>query len=344
MQKITRTEFETIKGPLKGREPVQVTYKGKLDFTALPELADIPGVPPVEPEPTPEPTPDPVPTDPTTPIITHGSHLNDQNVGLPAGTSGMSAHSGQLYISPKTLKDLAKLPYIRVDGTRVVVTGAYLPNGLVVDTLRDVLLVDCFIKPSGVWPWGSNYAATTKNDGKFRMENCEVEGGKSIAIYGEFELYRVEAYHGSDLFRPQSGSSMVECWGHDIWRAGEGAHSDILQFTNNSDTIIDFTALRCKFEAMGWDPHTDNARDMHNAAIQTGSFNGGGGVNGSIRDCFFDGGNYTVNAGGIATVNVNYSGNKFGRNFKYGPVQATGGSVSFDNTNVWADTGLPVRG
>jgi hypothetical protein len=56
---------------------------------------------------------------------------------------------------------------------------------------------------------------------------------------------------------------------------------------------------------------------------------------------YFNGGNYTVQAGG--EVGIKFVNNTFGRAFKFGPIRISGDSdlVVWEG-NVWADTGIEL--
>ncbi|WP_227659626.1 hypothetical protein, partial [Georgenia subflava] len=60
-----------------------------------------------------------------------------------------------------------------------------------------------------------------------------------------------------------------------------------------------------------------------------------------VEDNLFNGGNYTINAGGDAVDSAVYRGNEFGTDYRYG-VFSSGSTSTFDSSNTWHGTTHPV--
>lgn len=177
----------------------------------------------------------------------------------------------------------------------------------------------------------------------FQAIDCEFSGANSITVYAQGSFLRCLVYEGNDGLRPRGTqfdwTESVSWW---VKRASPTSHSDALQFTNGAaGTINQINAQRSVMSA--WNPDT---LDNHNAAIQTGGWQGfddSSGVGGQVVDCFVDGGHVCVNAGGGTSwpmVTVAYRRNRFGLMMDSGPKQATGGNVVWENTNVWHRSGV----
>lgn len=276
----------------------------------------------------------------TAPVILHGHELDASNVGI----EPFLALGGTL--TPSTS--------ITIKQSGTIIEGLDITGALVVDGATNVIARNCRITANGSgedggWPWTTGYVVQAKNGGHLLLEDCTVIGGSSVSVLGQVSMTRCEVKYGNDLIRPGGTSVLTEVWAHEPWRAGDGAHSDVFQWTNNGTSIISTTVRRCKFESYGWDPHSDGY-DYHNAAIQTGSFgneNGEqtGGTDSIVEDSYFDGATYTVRAGGAAPlVSTVYRRNRFGLHHRFGAVHGVSGNITWDNDNVWHETGTTDAG
>jgi hypothetical protein len=182
----------------------------------------------------------------------------------------------------------------------------------------------------------------------FEAVDCEFSGGRASTVNAQGRFVRCLAFDGDDLLRPTGDQfEWVESVAWWPLRDSPSSHSDALQFTTNGGIITGVAIERSLLSS--WKPETT---DYMNAAIQTGDFKNRdgtiiGGAHGSVTDCFFDGGNYTVNAGGAANrpeVRMTYTGNRWGLKARYGPAQAVNTNVVWDNTNVFHQTGTTTYG
>jgi len=184
-----------------------------------------------------------------------------------------------------------------------------------------------------------------------RLEFCTIDAGSgsssvSGVATGGVQMYRCKILRGINSVFLNGPSTVEECYFTGLYHP-EGAHSDCFQVTNNGGTYTKIT--RCKFLAFdtdGADGYDISAQA--NSSIQVGSLSGPV-LNLDVTDCYFDGGNYTCSHNN--TKNGTYGdptgiwrGNKFGRNYRYGPLNRIAEYFDLDNSNVYADTGLPVTG
>lgn len=277
--------------------------------------------------------------------VKHGAELvRGINCGLPEGTS--------LETSSET-----------TFGSADVITGKSF--GAVKTTHKSgvVKFVRCkFTNPGfvsldageGMTPGTESYTVQRFGEGTVELEDCEVYGGKSVAILNVDKLTRTYVAGGNDLIRAPAGESFyTEVLGEKLQMASPESHSDVLQVTFGKNQTKDHPLLgtvhivRCKFDARGRTGEDGKSLDPVNGAIQLGSFGPNTGVTGVITDCFFDGGPFTLSGGGKGDIGdpVVLRGNKFGRNCKYGPMHPgwrTNHDV--DDSNVWADTGTSAQG
>lgn len=187
--------------------------------------------------------------------------------------------------------------------------------------------------------------------GSVELEDCEVLGGKSVAIMGVDKVTRTYVAGGSDLLRPAGGDSFyTEVLAEDLIMDSPKAHSDVLQFTLNKSedqpVVANIHVVRCKLDARGRRDADGKSTDPVNGAIQLGAFGANTGVMGEITDCYFDGGAFTLSGGGSGEAGkpIVLRGNKFGHLAMYGPVNPNWYKTQdIDDSNVWADTGEPVQ-
>jgi hypothetical protein len=172
------------------------------------------------------------------------------------------------------------------------------------------------------------------------LDQVEISGGGHSSACVSFESFTVERSNLHDCVDGIDFSSNVTVSGdyiHDLSR-GRSTHNDSLQTLGGSNDVIKDNTLQA---------YRVSTRDPMNSAIQTGHLNEAL-SHVLVADNYMDGGNYTVNAGSTSTdgypiKDYVFTGNVFGRDFRYGPVQAVGAGTTFDASNVWADNGQPVR-
>lgn len=259
-----------------------------------------------------------LPTGGTT-TITNGIQLDATNCGIQPylAAGGTLTASGSIVAQPGAT-------YTGLDITGKVSAASAFTTPAV--------FKNCRITASGI------YAVDNTNHGNLQLQNCTIIGGTTATIWSaNVTLTDCEVTGGVDLLRPASNCTFTRVWAHDPQRQGAGAHSDAFQLTTNGASLTNITLSFCKLDAYGFDNYS-NKMDWHNSAIQMGSFSGGSVTNFNITDCYFNGGNFTVNAGGLANVGGYYRRNQFGLDSNYGPLQAIT-YVDFDSSNVWAVSG-----
>jgi len=277
--------------------------------------------------------------------VKHGSELvRGKNCGIPDGT---------------TLEESSETVFKQPD----VITGKIF--GSVKTTHEDgvVKFVKCkFINPDFVplsegdkaSPGTAFYTVNRAGKGSVELEDCEVYGGKSVAVLNVDKMTRTYVAEGNDLIRSPEGESVcTEVLAERLIMASPESHSDILQVTFGKDrtsedpAVADIRLIRCKFDARGRVGDDGKSLDGVNGAIQLGSFGPNTGVKGEITDCFFEGGAFTLAGGGRGEAGqaIVLRGNKFGRLSKYGAMNPSWRKDhDVDDSNVWADTGSPAEG
>lgn len=168
------------------------------------------------------------------------------------------------------------------------------------------------------------------------VEDSEIDGngeGAAAVCCSDFTLRRVDIHHVFEGPRVNGDVVIVDSYIHHLLRC-EDCHIDALQTTAGSNIEITGNNLQA------YNPETG---DQANAAYQFGSTQGA--VDDvSVKGNLLNGGSYTVNGGGGGTSDsaVTFRDNRFGRDFRYGPVANLGPQVEFDSSNVWHDTGEPL--
>ncbi|MFZ4682734.1 MAG: hypothetical protein ACOYMS_09545, partial [Terrimicrobiaceae bacterium] len=274
--------------------------------------------------------------------VKQGSELvRGENCGIPAGTK---------------LEESADTVFKHAE----VITDKILGSVKTTHTEGVVKFVRCkFVNPGFVplsegekaSPGSAFYTVQRAGPGSVELEDCEVYGGKSVAIVNVDKVTRTYVAEGNDLLRAPEGESFyTEVLGEKLLMSSPESHSDIMQVTFGKDRLPENPAvatihvIRCKFDARGRIGDDGKSADPVNGAIQLGSFGPNTGVKGEITDCFFDGGAFTLSGGsrGEAGQSIVLRGNKFGRNSKYGATNPNWRKDhDVDDSNVWADTGEP---
>jgi len=261
--------------------------------------------------PSPSPTPTTVAPSPTTsnPAVPAGSWPSASTTGVPSGV---------------TLRVLSGNQRIITDGA--VLDGVHIKGCVDVEadnvTIRNSL-VEC-ARPGG---------GTVKNHGSnLRIVDSSIDGGGTSGNCigsSRYTLLRADLYNCTDGARANGDVVIQSSWIHHLSRI-EGSHNDTIQTTRGSNIRILGNRL---------EPYNSNTRDPMNAAYILAEDQG------EVSDVvvsgnFMNGGNYTVMAG-AGMGGVSFTGNSFGRNYRYGPVRAGSTSVTWSG-NVWADTGSVV--
>jgi hypothetical protein len=208
-------------------------------------------------------------------------------------------------------------------------------RGSVTVTADDVVIRNSLIQTDT-----SLYALAVDGASDVVIEDVEVdnEGGTGIGIFfsgASGVVRRADIHSAEDGIRIQGDDVTIEdSYVHDLQRQ-PGGHHDAIQIRYGDNITLQRNTLL---------PYTTASDDPMNAAIQIGSLLGDDPISDlRVIDNFMDGGNFTVNGGGRGEVDsAVYSGNRFGRNFRYA-VSGNLDNSTWDDTNVFDDTGDPAR-
>ena len=280
----------------------------------------------------------------TAPAQVHnGSELKrGVNCGIPEGTK-LAPSSETVIKSPAVItgKILGSVKTTHADGVVKFVKCKFVNPGYIPLTEGD-----------NATPGTAFYAVQRAGKGSVELEDCEVFGGKSVAVMGVDKLTRTYVAGGNDLLRPPEGESVyTEVLGEQLIMDSPASHSDILQVTFGKDrtpenpAVADIHLIRCKFDARGHIGSDGKSLDAVNGAIQLGSFGPNTGVKGEITNCFFEGGAFTLAGGGQGDAGkpVVLRGNQFGHLGKFGPLNPNWRkNHDVDGSNVWAGTATPI--
>lgn len=169
------------------------------------------------------------------------------------------------------------------------------------------------------------------------VEDVEIDGaarGSAAVCCSGYTLRRVNVHDVTEGPRLGSDSAIYDSFIHSLHRC-TGCHIDALQSTGGIGIVVEGNNLQAYNAETG---------DFMNAAFQFGTTQGP--ISDAIvRGNLMNGGNFTVNGGGGGTsdATVSFRDNRFGRDFRFGPIGNLGPNVSFDLSNVFHDTGSPVR-
>jgi hypothetical protein len=241
-----------------------------------------------------------------------GDFPNADTTGVPAGTE--LTPSGPITVTR--------------DGT--VIDGKEVTGGIVVNA-DDVTIRNTLIKVTG-----RNAIKMNTANRNLVVEDTEIDGqgapGPAI-ITNNYTLRRVDIHSISEGPRLQGNNVVEDSFIHHLVRCPE-CHIDALQSTGGSNITIRNNSIAT------FNPDT---RDPHNAAYQFGEEHAPL-RNVTVTGNYVDGGNFTINGGGGGTTGaqVVFRNNRFFPNARYGGVAHLGSGVSFDESNVWIDTGEPV--
>ena len=175
-------------------------------------------------------------------------------------------------------------------------------------------------------------------------------GRSSAAVYGRNMVISHADIYGADDGLKISGSlDLLHSWVHDNDHP-DGAHCDAIQIRSGTDILIRGSRLDAY---VGYS--SDGSSSLGgtcSGALQTGSVTGP--IQARWEDNWFAGGHYTIRGSSDPQVDYTFRNNRWmrygtsvalGRDDlppnRYGPVTSDLGD--FDDSNVWEDTGEPVR-
>lgn len=270
-------------------------------------------------------------TQPSSPV--QGEEDDEGAAGAPP-RPGAELRSAAEYPTGETTGVPAGTALTPSDSVVVTEHGTVLDSlhvrGSVVVRANDVVIRRTLVDSHGKYPIKVDHGVRN-----LVVEDTEIDGNgvASVAIlWDNYTLRRVNVHDVRDGPRIEGPDVVIEdSYVHHLTRV-PGGHHDAIQVRQGSNIVIRGNNLQAYNASTG---------DLMNAAIQVGSLVGplsGMLVEGNL----LNGGNFTLNPGGDA-VEAAYHGNLFERQHRYGAVRGVGDRTEWSNTNVWADTGEPIR-
>lgn len=269
--------------------------------------------------------------------VKHGSELKRGiNCGLPEGTTLQEDKTSE-FSKPEVItgKTLGAVKTTHSEG--------------VVKFVRCRFTCPGYVPPGGTQPPSpgtERFTVDRAGTGSVELEDCEVFGGQTVAVRKVDRMTRTYITGGNDLIRaPEGESQYTEVLAELLLLSSPDSHSDVMQVTF-TDAPADKPLLahihleRCHFNAS-----VPEGTKNGNGAIQIGFKGAHNGVMGTITDCHFDGGAFSLAGGGIGPLGkpLVLRGNTFGRGAKFGPVNPNWRrNNDIDPSNIWADTREPL--
>ncbi|MGN0065001.1 MAG: right-handed parallel beta-helix repeat-containing protein [Nocardioides sp.] len=223
---------------------------------------------------------------------------------------------------------------ITEDGT--VVEGLHIRGSVTVEA-DDVIIRNSLIQTdTSLYP-----VRVADGAANVLIENVEIDnmGGTGIGIFfngGTGHVVGANIHSSEDGIRIQSDDVVIErSYIHDLQRQS-GGHHDCIQIRRGDNVTITGNTLMA---------YVGSSDDPLNAAIQIGSLSGDDRItNLRVTGNYMNGGNFTFNGGGRGEIeSAVISGNRFGRDYRYGVIgNMDGDAVSWEADNVWDDTGRPA--
>ena len=261
--------------------------------------------------------PDDTPTPTPTPTPSTG-RPDASNTGVPAGVQ--LRPSGGMTITQ--------------DGT--VVNGLHVQGSITIEADNVTIRNSLIQTDTDGYPIHVDGGATGA-----LIEDVEIDnmGGTGIGVLfstgSSGTIRRADIHSAEDGVRIQGDNVSLEySYIHDLQRQPGGHHDSVQIRSGDNITLLGNTLL----------PFVRSTGDPMNAALQIGSLLGDDQVSDlRVIGNYMNGGNYTINGGGGGIVDsAVYSGNRFGRDFRYGVVGNMGPASVWDDTNVWDDSGRPT--
>jgi hypothetical protein len=301
----------------------------------------------------PVPAPTPAPPVPPAPSNPSGGYVKPN-----------SSNTGPRYSTTRTLSPDQALAELRSTGrlSRVTITGRLQLSG---SDGRNWLIEDSIIRASssyGLQTYSSlsSFTGTYAERPIFRY--VEVigraalgTGSCSAVVYGSnVVLEHADLYGCDDAVKASSNVSIISSWLHDNDHPS-GAHCDSLQIRSGTNILVVGSRFD-SYVAYSSDGSQVPDGDTCSGGLQTGSVSGT--ISARFENNWFAGGHYTIRGWGSRDAGYSMSyvfrNNKWMRHGtsvalgltnlppnRYGPVYGT--LDDFDSSNVWEDTGLPVR-
>ncbi|WP_210438711.1 right-handed parallel beta-helix repeat-containing protein [Nocardioides xinjiangensis] len=224
-----------------------------------------------------------------------------------------------------------------------VTKDATVLEGLHIQGRVTIAADDVILRESLVQTDTSTYPIHVTDDATgVLIEDVEVDnlGGTGIGILissgSTATIRRADIHSAEDGIRIQGDDVTIEdSYVHDLQRQS-GGHHDTIQIRSGDNVTLEGNTLL---------PYDESTGDPMNAALQIGSLLGDDRIsNLRVIDNYMNGGNYTINGGSEGIVDsAFYSGNRFGRDYRYGVVGNMDAASTWDDSNVFDDTGDPAR-
>jgi hypothetical protein len=165
------------------------------------------------------------------------------------------------------------------------------------------------------------------------LEDVEINGlgnpaTTAVGVSG-FTVRRADIHGVGDGPRLGDDTVVEDSWIHGLAEGG-GSHNDGLQSTGGSNIVIRNNRIENPDQQTSCILIGADLGDIDDVLVEGNLLNGG---------------NYTVYAGadrGNTASDIRIVGNRFGRDFVFGPKSLGPGGITWSG-NVWADTGAPVR-
>lgn len=170
------------------------------------------------------------------------------------------------------------------------------------------------------------------------VEDVEIDGNgraNPVIAFNDYTLRRVHIHNVQEGPRIAGGKVTIEDSFIERLVDLDDNHTDVIQVVSGRDIVIRNNNLQA------YNPDVDT---FGNAAFMFGE------EDGPVRDCLVEGnlingGNYSINGGGGGQDGAacTFRGNAFQRDTRYGAQANLGPNVVWESSNVWLDSGEPVR-
>ncbi len=317
-----------------GRRPGRASWVALVGVLALPACSD--------PRPDAGPPPSPTPFTPST-----EKSAPDSTARPPSGPwSGPASEGPADRSSERPGESSTGVPAgrtLRPSEGLTVTKDATVLEGLHIQGRVTIAADDVILRESLVQTDTSTYPIHVTDDATgVLIEDVEVDnlGGTGIGILissgSTATIRRADIHSAEDGIRIQGDDVTIEdSYVHDLQRQS-GGHHDTIQIRSGDNVTLEGNTLL---------PYDESTGDPMNAALQIGSLLGDDRIsNLRVIDNYMNGGNYTINGGSEGIVDsAFYSGNRFGRDYRYGVVGNMDAASTWDDSNVFDDTGDPAR-
>jgi hypothetical protein len=230
---------------------------------------------------------------------------------------------------------------LRPSGSISVTANGTVINGLDIAGCVDIHANDVVIENSRISCGRTTQVVRVFSGAQnLTVRDTELDGqNKAAACIGfdNFTMLRDNLHNCVDGVNANGDVAMEYSYVHLLSRL-TGTHNDTFQTIGGAHMLLIGNNM---------DAYNTTTSDLMNSAIQTGH------LNKPLSDVLVvgnlvDGGNYTINAGASSTNGYSisgyvFSGNRFGTHSRYGPIAELGAGISFDQTNVWAASGVAVH-